>query len=135
MEIQKKYAVMRHASYGPSEEITERGHSQIQEAVEKFTQFCEKNQITEVEIWHSPQIRAKNTAEIFCDQINIKNNLTEKNFLDCDNDEIQDNLPEKNDVFILMISHQPDIEHFLRKCLGVYFKVYNCDIVFKNEKL
>lgn len=127
---------MRHASYTGGGEITQSGHQQIAVAAEKFKQFAEENEITEIQIWHSPQIRAKNTAEIFSNHLlNVKADLSEKSFLDCDNLEIQNNLPNENTTFILMISHQPDIEYYYKNRYGNYTDTYNCDIYIGSNKL
>ncbi len=131
----QNFAVMRHASYTGGGEITQIGHQQIALAAKKFNEFTEKNGTTEIEIWHSPKIRAKNTAEIFCNYLNVKADLSEKSFLDCDNLEIQNNLPNGNTTFILMISHQPDIEHYYKKCFGSYTDTSNCNIYVESEKL
>lgn len=135
MSINQNFAVMRHASYTDGGKITETGHQQIATAAKKFMEFAGKNGITEIEIWHSPQIRAKNTAQIFCNHLNVKADLSEKNFLDCDNLEIQNNLPNGNTTFILMISHQPYIEYYYKKCFGSYTDTYNCNIYVGSEKL
>ncbi len=62
--------------------------------------------------------------------------LSEKNFLDCDNLEIQNNLPNGNTTFILMISHQPDIEFYYKDCFGCYpMFIDSCDIFIGPDEL
>jgi phosphohistidine phosphatase SixA len=133
--METNYAVMRHASYGYNQEITGSGKNQITIAAEKLNDFFAKNEITQFQIWHSPQKRARLTGILLQEQLQIPCiNINEKEFLDCDYHEIQDNLP-KEEIFTLMISHQPDIEHYLRKKYSINQDVYNCDILINYSKL
>jgi phosphohistidine phosphatase SixA len=101
----------------------------------KLSEFFAKNGITEFQIWHSPQKRARLTGEILKELLQIScKNFVQKNFLDCDYYEIQKNLPVEQ-VFTLMISHQPDVEYYLENKYNSYQSVYNCDVFIGSQKL
>ncbi len=127
------YAVMRHADHS-SNIVTPTGQKQIELSAGKLTAFLEENNISEIEIWHSPQNRAKETATYLQKNLLVKSLVKEKGFLNCDYEEIQDNLPNQ-DSFIVMISHEPDIAYYLEKKYQSYVDVYQCDIFIGSQKL
>ena len=138
MTTNKNYAVMRHASYSAStsnQEITQSGIQQIKRAAEILESFFKENNITEFQIWHSPQMRANNTAKLLIESVTVQCvTVLEKRFLNCDLESIQDNIPNE-EIFTLLISHEPDIEFYIRKMYSYRPDVYNCDIYVGSEKL
>lgn len=132
----RNYAVMRHASYlRGGQEITESGIDQIQKASEKLKKFLEEKGITEFHIWHSPQTRAENTAKILSSLIKTQHKIETGYFLDCGLSEIQNYLDRVGKTFILMISHEPDIEYYLKNQYGIRTNVDNCDIFYIGDRL
>lgn len=127
------YVVMRHAEH-KNNFVTPNGITQIELAAKKLASFLEENAISEIEIWHSPQNRAKETASCLQKNLLVKSLVKEKGFLNCDYEKIQDNLPDQ-DSFIIMISHEPDIEYYLKAKYKSYADIYQCDIFIGSQKL
>jgi hypothetical protein len=122
--LNNRYAVMRHAK-----DVEEKGLTVI---VADSVAICSRvsRELSgrikgmRVIIFHSPQIRARFTAEIMRNEllangVNVES-VSELPWLDCEKDTVTNQnietvLPDDDRSFILFISHKPDVAMFMGK--------------------
>jgi phosphohistidine phosphatase SixA len=131
--VSGNYAVMRHAKDG-REGILDHSKEVCRRVV---SELAEKLIGQTVVICHSPLNRAVWTAEIVRQELVSRDVPVERfealDWLSSDtrglsNEQISTVLPENGEVFILFITHQPDIEHYLRDDT----KVTNCSVFSRD---
>jgi len=118
-EKNKNLYLVRHGSYNPiTEELNLEGILEIVNTTKEI-----KNQLNGLEaisIYHSPIIRAKQSAEVIAENLQpIKSTVIEKEALRLERNKVKEVAEAINDKYAIIVSHGPDLENYLYK-LGVY---------------
>jgi phosphohistidine phosphatase SixA len=135
-------ALMRHSDYEKgSQEITRNGKTLVEIRAKDLIEFFLRKGIAEISILHSPLHRATETARILSEHLskNIEiKELASDNRLDLQKGlkaYIDGSLENEQDVFTIVISHQPDIRKALNKKFGAHFGVGLCDVFVRGSRL
>lgn len=126
-----KIYLVRHGAYGADGGLDIPGAIQIARAAEEIKTDLDSYSIKEVEVYSSPKKRAVQSAEILKDRLEAKAMQIEE-ALNEDESKVG-TLVRKLQIEdgkrgAVLVSHMPDIEHFLRE-IGRYKEVEKGEVV------
>ena len=114
--------LVRHGDAG-SGELTADGVRQMKETAQKLkTELCG---IETIVIYHSPRLRAVQSAEIIAENLKpINARLEYHDLLDCNCYQL-DSVVKQAEQHCIIVGHQPDIKNYLGETIGRYQELNN----------